>query len=129
MSREFVFIFMIFCHIIDDFVLQAPCLCDLKQKSWWEKNAPDNMYKNDYKIGLIIHSISWSFMIMLPIAIYYKFDINMYFIFSMIGNAIIHGFVDDMKANKYKINLVLDQSMHMIQIILIFIRFFIGKFE
>jgi hypothetical protein len=129
MSKEFVFIFMIFCHIIDDFVLQAPCLCNLKQRSWWEKNAPDEKYKNDYKVALIIHSLSWSFMIMLPIAIYYKLDIGTSFIIQMVGNAIIHGFVDDIKANKKLINLYQDQSIHVIQIILTFVRFVIGGFE
>lgn len=129
MSKEFIFIFMIFCHIIDDFVLQAPCLSNLKQKSWWKKNIPDDMYKNDYKVALVVHSLSWSFMIMLPIAIYYKFDIGMDFLIQMIGNAIIHGFVDDIKANKYKITLYTDQMVHMIQIILTFIRFLIGGFE
>ena len=129
MSKEFIFIFMIFCHIIDDFVLQAPCLSNLKQKSWWKKNIPDDMYKNDYKVALVVHSLSWSFMIMLPIAIYYKFDIGMDFLIQMIGNAIIHGFVDDIKANKYKITLYIDQMVHMIQIILTFIRFLIGGFE
>ena len=129
MSKEFIFIFMIFCHIIDDFVLQAPCLSNLKQKSWWKKNVPDDMYKNDYKVALVVHSLSWSFMIMLPIAIYYKFDIGMDFLIHMIGNAIIHGFVDDIKANKYKITLYTDQMVHMIKIILTFIRFLIGGFE
>lgn len=129
MSKEFIFIFMIFCHIIDDFVLQAPCLSNLKQKSWWKKNAPDDMYKNDYKVALIIHSLSWSFMIMLPIAIYYKFDIHISFLVQMIGNAILHGFVDDIKANKYKITLYTDQMLHIVQIIFTFVRFLIGGFE
>lgn len=129
MSKEFVFIFMIFCHIIDDFVLQAPCLSNLKQKSWWEKNAPDEMYKNDYRVALIIHSLSWAFMIMLPIAIYYKLNISTSFIIQMIGNAIIHGFVDDTKANRKQINLYQDQSMHMVQIIITFVRFCIGGFK
>lgn len=129
MSKEFVFVFMIFCHIIDDFVLQAPCLCNLKQKSYWDKNAPDEKYKNDYKVATAIHALSWSFMIMLPIAFYYGFNIDMSFIVHMVGNAIIHGFVDDIKANKKLINLYQDQTVHLIQIVLTFIRFCIGGFN
>ena len=68
MSSIFILCAMIFLHIIDDYVLQAPCLCDLKQKSFWEKNAPEEQYKKDYIVALIMHAISWSFMIMLPIA-------------------------------------------------------------
>ena len=40
---------MIFCHIVDDYYLQG-WLASAKQKSWWETNAPDELYKNDYKI-------------------------------------------------------------------------------
>ena len=50
MSIYFILAAMIFLHIIDDYVLQAPCLCDLKQKSFWEKNAPAKLYENDYAI-------------------------------------------------------------------------------
>ena len=79
MSIWFIFTAMIFLHIIDDYVLQAPCLCDLKQKSFWEKNAPQTMYKNDYIIALIMHAFSWSFMIMLPIAVAKGFNIDINF--------------------------------------------------
>ena len=123
MSKEFVFIAMIFCHIIDDFVLQAPSLCNLKQKLWWKNNAPDHLYRNDYIIGLIMHSISWSFMIMLPISIYRDLNIGNTFILLLIYNAGIHGIIDNYKANKYKINLIVDQIAHVLQIIFTFLYF------
>ena len=59
-----VLVSMIFCHIIDDYVLQSFCLCNLKQKSWWEANASDSKYKYDYLVGLLMHSLSWAFMVM-----------------------------------------------------------------
>ena len=59
MSIYFILSAMIFLHIIDDYCLQAPCLCDLKQKSFWEKNAPQKLYKNDYLCALLMHSLSW----------------------------------------------------------------------
>lgn len=127
MSKIFVFIFMIFCHIIDDFVLQAPCLSNLKQKSWWEKNALDNLYRNDYKVALIMHSLSWSFMILLPIVIYRDFNVNGCFILILLANAAIHGIIDDLKANLHKINLVTDQSIHLLQIIAAFAGFCNGE--
>ena len=34
-----------------------------------------------------------------------------------VGNVLIHMFVDDLKANKKKINLIQDQSIHMLQVI------------
>ena len=116
----FVLLSMIFCHIIDDYYLQG-LLASLKQKSWWEKNAPDKLYKNDYIMALIMHSLSWSFIIMLPLAAYNSFNIGWSFIVIFIINALIHGIVDNLKANVKKINLIQDQTIHIIQIILTFV--------
>ncbi len=119
-----IFLLMILCHILDDFVLQPVCLSNLKQKHWWDEHYPGKQYKNDYKMALFIHSLSWSIMIHLPIMY------NMFYIFpeililvSIIINTVIHYIVDDLKANKYKINLITDQSIHFAQIILTFILF------
>ena len=59
---------MVFSHIVDDYYLQGK-LALFKQKSWWEEKAPDEMYKHDYIVALMMHSFSWAFMIMLPIAV------------------------------------------------------------
>ena len=116
MSIWFILAAMIFLHIIDDYCLQAPCLCDLKQKSFWEKNAPDKLYRFDYIIALIMHAFSWSFMIMLPIAIAINFDVSATFIGTLIFNTIMHAITDDLKANKKVINLWVDQVTHIMQI-------------
>lgn len=116
MSIWFILAAMIFLHIIDDYVLQAPCLCDLKQKSFWEKNAPDKLYRFDYIIALIMHAFSWSFMIMLPIAFAINFDVGGAFIFILLFNTVMHAVVDNLKANKKVINLWVDQVTHIMQI-------------
>lgn len=114
--KAFVFIAMIFCHIVDDYYLQG-ILANLKQKSWWEKQENYNdYYKFDYIVGLLMHSLSWAFMIMLPIALYLHFQIDWVFSLTFAINAIIHCIIDDFKANKKTINLVLDQSAHIVQI-------------
>lgn len=115
----FVLLSMIFCHIIDDYYLQG-ILASMKQKSWWEKNAPDKLYKNDYIMALIMHSLSWSFMIMLPLAIYNNFNIGWLFVIVFVANALIHGCVDSLKANVRKINLIQDQIIHIVQIVITF---------
>lgn len=112
----FTLLLMIFCHIIDDYKLQSPVLANLKQKKYWQENVPDNLYKYDYIMALIMHSLSWSFMIMLPIAITMNFDINIGFLLTFILNAIVHGIIDDAKANRRKINLITDQCIHLVQI-------------
>ena len=116
---------MILCHIIDDFVLQPICLSKLKQKDWWFDNIKEykkyELYKNDYKMALLIHVLSWSIMIHLPLMFIKVNEIVL--TISIIINCIIHYIVDDLKANKYKINLITDQSIHLIQIILIYLMF------
>ena len=108
---------MIFCHIVDDYYLQG-WLASAKQKKWWEENAPDDMYKYDYIMALIMHSMSWSFMIMLPVAIWMNFQITYKFLIIWAVNTIIHGITDNAKANLFIINLIEDQLIHLIQIII-----------
>lgn len=117
MSIWFILAAMIFLHIIDDYVLQAPCLCNLKQKSFWEKNAPEKLYRYDYIVALIMHSLSWSFMIMLPIAVAESFEVGFGFVFFLIFNTALHAVIDDCKANKRIISLWIDQICHMVQIV------------
>ncbi|MEA4972594.1 hypothetical protein SDC9_145952 [bioreactor metagenome] len=112
----FILICMIFFHIIDDFHLQG-WLANAKQKSWWEKNAPDTMYKYDYLVALLIHSFSWTFMIMIVPTVFTAYWKNVWYPFLFVGNMVIHFIVDDAKANKHKINLIQDQSIHILQII------------
>ena len=88
MNIWFILAAMIFLHIIDDYGLQAPCLCNLKQKSWWEQNAPGKLYANDYLWALLIHGFSWSFMVMLPIAIAINFNVNINFFLLLIINSV-----------------------------------------
>lgn len=125
MNCIFMVLLMIFCHIVDDYYLQG-WLASAKQKEWWKKNAPEEMYKRDYILALIMHSFSWSFMIMLPIALYYGFDVSVMFIVTLILNVIIHALVDDLKANHKLINLWVDQIIHLLQIALTALIFIVG---
>ena len=112
-----ILLFMILLHIIDDFVLQPISLSNLKQKKWWEKQEGySDKYKNDYKVALAIHSISWSIMIHIPLVIMFPSLGQLALLISFIVNAVIHYFIDDLKANKLKINLFEDQMVHFCQI-------------
>ena len=115
--KIFLLFIMIFLHIVDDYYLQG-WLSSAKQKSWWEKNAPDKMYKRDYVMALFVHSFSWSFMIMLPPTIYLLIVGGTWFPMIYISNLIIHMYVDNLKANKKRINLIQDQSIHIVQILI-----------
>ena len=115
MSRVFVIALMIFCHIVDDFRLQG-ILANMKQKKWWREQTNKPMYQYDWVMALMIHSMSWSFMILLPIAIYQNFNVGANYVIVFFINALIHGIVDHLKANRFKINLIEDQMAHFIQI-------------
>ena len=83
-------------------------------------------------MALFCHALSWSIMIFLPILIYSlinNIDLQLFYLAIPI-NLIIHAFVDDLKANKLKINLIVDQSIHFIQILttwLAFVLIFVNK--
>lgn len=111
-----VLILMLFAHIVDDFYLQG-ILASMKQKGWWKEKAPDKLYKHDYIVALIIHALSWAIMITLPILFVSAWNPH-WAVYLMLGvNLTIHAVVDNLKANKKKINLIADQSIHFVQII------------
>ena len=121
-------IFMLLAHIVDEYYLQG-WLASAKTKNWWEKNAPNKLYSKDYIMALFCHSLSWSIMVFLPILIYSLYnqiDLNWFYLVLPI-NLIIHAVIDDLKANKFKINLIIDQCIHFMQIFitwLIFVLFY-----
>ena len=114
MNLAFVFLWMIFFHVVADYNLQG-WLASAKQKSYWEENAPDKFYKYDYICALIMHSISWTFMVMLPIAYFHRFNIDVAFIIFFVANIVVHAIVDHLKANAKTINLWVDQLVHIAQ--------------
>ena len=114
---------MMFFHIVDDYYLQG-ILASMKQKQWWKKQSNySDKYENDYIVALFMHSFSWAFMIMLPIAIKLKFELDAFFGIMLLINTAIHCIVDDAKANKMKINLIVDQGIHISQICITYILF------
>lgn len=110
---------MIFTHIFADFNLQsigAP-LHEMKTQEWWEKQTDDKVYKNDYMVCLFAHSFEWTFIMMLPILLFNKFNVNEYvYSIVIIINTYIHMMIDNEKANNKSINLINDQLLHFIQI-------------
>lgn len=113
-----IFLTMIFLHIVNDYYLQG-ILAQMKQKKFWKEQAPDELYKYDYIWALIMHAFSWTFMIMLPLIFVSPISPAFYVIF--VVNLAVHAYVDNLKANKHKINLWQDQLIHLAQIILTFI--------
>lgn len=112
-----VLLLMLFLHIVDDYYLQG-ILAKMKQRKWWEENAPDKKYKNDYIVALIMHAFSWTFCIMLPILLYFNMNPQWTFYIIFAINVMVHALVDNAKANRHSINLITDQAIHICQIVL-----------
>ncbi len=131
---------MIFMHIIGDYALQSVCnFHNMKQESWWKRTCDiddlsESKFKNDYKLILYLHALSWTICILIPIVLdhyllYHKFyfGFEMFIHSALIANTCIHAIVDDMKANMNVINLVTDQVIHFVQIVvtlLLYVIFF-----
>ena len=115
----FVLFLMLFMHYVADWIVQTDKIAHFKQKDKWEKY--DNKYEFDYLVVLELHSFSWSFCVFTPLLLMeHNYAIILYLIIMTINN-IIHFIIDDLKANKKKINLFEDQIMHCLQIIISFI--------
>lgn len=119
MSTTQTILVMILAHLIADFTLQG-WLADGKQKSWWDKMCGGKIiekYKHDYIAALVCHALYWSIAICLPLCN------SPMLACAVIGNTIIHAIVDDLKANRKKLNLIQDQLLHLTQIVVTAIVF------
>lgn len=128
MYKILLLLAMIFLHIVDDYYLQG-WLASAKQKSYWEQNAPDKLYKHDYIMALFMHSFSWAFMIMLIPSVYTLIttpnigNASLAIVLVFFANLCIHMVTDNAKANLKKINLVQDQLIHLTQITITWVLF------
>ena len=121
-NRFIILIVMLFLHILADFHLQG-ILANLKQKKWWKEELEKykfsynekEFYKNDWIPVLIIHSFEWTFIMMIP-ALFTGVNIWLY-LGLLVFNTLFHFIIDDLKCNKYMLNLVADQLFHFIQVL------------
>lgn len=120
MTKVILLIVMLFAHIVDDYYLQG-ILASMKQKKWWEENAPDELYKHDYMVALIEHAFSWAVMVHIPAVLYAFYTGNVppgiLCAVLFVVTWAIHALTDNAKANEHEINLVEDQLIHFIQVV------------
>ena len=114
-------------HVIDDFGLQHfTHLNELKQKTWWIEQCyiakkynylDTSIYKYDYIVCLILHAFKWSCLTILPVLLIVGFPPAWAIALLICLNTTVHALVDDFKANRFAINLIHDQLVHIIQIL------------
>jgi len=119
---------MVLAHLIADYTLQG-WFANGKCKSWWDNQlisateGEKHLYRNDYKVALLCHSLMWALIVCLPLVPYRC----LYFIVSM-GMASGHYLVDDAKANHRTINLVEDQVVHALQVLFAWVVWLIAPY-
>ena len=107
---------MIFLHIIADYLVQNDFMATYKQKKNWEQYIKETgKYKHDYIVVLLVHAFSWSFITFLPLLLITEVWI---WVPLVILNCFVHASTDDMKCNQLEINLIVDQLLHLLQIVL-----------
>lgn len=143
-NAAFVIILLVslFFHVVADFSLQG-ILSSMKQKEWWsneiskmdvdetKKIKMNSHYRNDYKICLLAHGFHWSVITFVPsfIILFFTQNVNasfisyleinlLKFVLILIVNTVFHIYIDNLKANKFEINLIEDQYWHYVQILL-----------
>ena len=119
-----VFLACLFAHYIADYILQTNFVARFKCKETWALEYPQAIYRNDYKAMLVVHSLSWSIVTFLPLYLMVNNNAKLY-LGVIVINTIIHYIVDDLKANKKKISLIVDQLIHLIQILLTIAIYFL----
>ena len=77
----------------------------------------------DYITALLIHGLSWSIMIHVPLMFLGGIRDDFFLLLSVLLNTVIHAIIDNLKANKLKINLDVDQCLHGLQIVITWIIF------
>ena len=121
-----ILLLMILGHLFADYTLQG-WLANGKQEIWWREQCADecNMeferrwkkYGNDYKCALLEHGLYWSLVTFLPL--FFWADLTDAVLSAVVViNTAFHAYIDDLKANKLKINLIQDQLLHFGQIII-----------
>ena len=113
----FVLVLMLLGHMVADYTLQG-WLAQAKQKKWWEANAPDPLYKRDYRCALLCHSFYWAAVTFLPLLLLGDGleAAKGAYVWAVLANTPLHYMVDDLKANRKWISLWADQSLHFLQI-------------
>ena len=143
MRMFFILIIMLVLHIFADFTLQG-IMAQMKQYDWWKKEFLSNyavdiegtIYRKDYKAAMLCHSFEWAFCVTLPIMVsiwntctdfsWPNIRAGIMFICILIWNTWFHYFVDDTKANDKKCNLIIDQTLHAIQIFITWLSWTAG---
>jgi len=115
MNHALTVLLMIVGHCIGDYVLQTSWIAGAKSPSYWK----DTKDKAGWIPVLFAHSAIWTACIMLPLLLLVWPAIGLPFVVCFAANVAIHFFVDWLKCVG-KTNMLIDQGIHLAQIIVSF---------
>lgn len=123
----YLFPTMIACHYLADYPLQG-IIANLKQEKWWKENYDSDKNEANAEVALMLHGVFWSFMIVLPIMLFAlltkQYNIRLYY-WMLVINSLIHSIIDDMKCNVNLISYRTDQYIHLIQIFITWVIYYL----
>lgn len=135
----------ILLHLVADYTLQG-WLANGKQKNWWndqiekmvdaykeqlgvtndpedkvhhienERTRLKHKYGCDWSMAMFEHSLYWTLVTFAPL-IFFSNISEWTMLGIVVANTAIHYIIDDLKANKFAINLFDDQMFHFAQIL------------
>jgi len=109
-----IFLLCLGLHFFADYTLQG-WLAQAKCTAWWEKNAPDPLYRCDWSCALLCHAVYWTLVTYAPLIWLWPGHTAKLAVLLFL-NIIAHCAIDDLKANRHHINLWHDQALHVLQI-------------
>ena len=116
MIKIFAMLLMIVGHCIGDYVLQTDFLAKGKSPKFWAETKD----KAGWIPVLLAHSAIWAACVMLPLLLLVWPAIGLPFLICFVANIAIHFFVDWLKCVG-KSNMLIDQGIHLVQIIVTFL--------
>jgi hypothetical protein len=126
---------MFLAHFIDEFVLQPVRFSSAKTRSGYKRtyeeryarSLPDNCSQDHYAV-IVLHSIMWSLLVMVPIVVAQGYMVNMTCLAVMGGSAILHSCIDYLRLGTRHLNLWQEHLCYALQIIFIFVLYTEGAF-
>lgn len=105
---------MVLLHVIEDFHMQG-IMASMKQKTFWQEYP--KMYSHDWIPVVLLHGMEWATVVALPCILASWFDVSAWFVLTVVAMGLVHAYVDHLKANSLRINLIMDQAVHIVQIV------------
>ena len=113
MYYSMILIMMMFCHVVEDFYLEG-CLA-------WMNTELRALQQKDYKIVLMMQSLSWTCCIFIPIIYHIGHCGWMYeevpFLVTFVLDWIIQAIVTSLKYHKGVISLAQKQIVNILQVV------------